>query len=236
MKVDNLSNLSVRLKDVEAEHVEGDEAGMRDARLAVVNALEQYRRSRYRLGQKLSAYKAFYGVTRGWIAAAKVIAGVMGCDERTIRRIVEDFERVSDVPAVVIKALEQAGIDPAARRNAFIISKILRMPKNTLEASPEAAVLHTVKSAKSATTFADAPFCQVVSSLDREEHRRLAVRKKVRSAVKALPIERKLYELVAAIEEEMYSEWGMLEPITLTIRPHRPESHKEDHAEQAAAA
>lgn len=104
--------------------VRTDDLGLGDARLGVVNALEQFRTSRYRLGQMLSTYKTFFGATRGWIAAAKMIASAMGCDERTLRRIVDDFEAVSSIPSVVIKALEQAGIDPAARRNARIVSKM----------------------------------------------------------------------------------------------------------------
>jgi hypothetical protein len=81
-----------------------------------VNALEGFRSSRYRLGQKLSAYKAFFKAKQGWMAAAKSIADAIGCDERTIRRAIDDFERVSEVPDVVIKALQQAGFDPAAER------------------------------------------------------------------------------------------------------------------------
>ncbi len=48
------------------------------------------------------------------MAAAKAIANAIGCDERTIRRTIDDFERVTQVPDAVIKALEQAGFDLAA--------------------------------------------------------------------------------------------------------------------------
>jgi hypothetical protein len=114
--LDNLSNLSVRLQELESGCVDINELGLGSARLSLVNALEGFRSSRYRLGQKLSAYKAFFKAKQGWMAAAKSIADAIGCDERTIRRAIDDFERVSEVPDVVIKALQQAGFDPAAER------------------------------------------------------------------------------------------------------------------------
>ena len=41
----------------------------------------------------------------------------------------------------MIKALEQVGIDPAAKRNATIIGRILRMPDGLAESNPEESVL-----------------------------------------------------------------------------------------------
>jgi hypothetical protein len=56
-----------------------------------------------------------------------------------------------------------------------------------------------------------------------EKRRRLAVRQKIRTALTSIPADQKLNELVAAIEEEMYLEWGQVEPVTITITPHAPE-------------
>src|SRR5665213_3714239 len=104
MEIGNLSNLSLQLLKVEVGLVNEGSSELNDARLALVNALEQYRTSRYRLGKMLSGYRKFFLLTREWSAAAVVIAGAIGCDEKTIRRIVDDYDSVSGVPSVVIKS------------------------------------------------------------------------------------------------------------------------------------
>ena len=158
------------------------------------------------------------------MVAAKAIADAIGCDERTIRRAIDDFERFSEVPDVGIKALRQAGFDPAARKNAGVISKILRMPDQAAEMNPEAAVLSAVQGSK----VAKEPDCgkrdDATKLLTPEKRRRLVVRQKIRTALTSVPAEQKLAELVAAIEESMYLEWGQVEPVSITIIPHAPES------------
>ena len=221
--LDNLSNLSIRLQELESGCVNMNELGLGSARLSLVNALEGFRSSRYRLGQKLSAYKAFFKASQGWMAAAKAIADAIGCDERTIRRAIDDFERVSEVPDVVIKALQQAGFDPAARKNAGVISKILRMPDQAAEMNPEAAVLSAIQGSKVAKEADCGKSNDATALLSPEKRRRLAVRQKIRTALTSVPAEQKLAELVAAIEEEMYAEWRQVEPVTITITPHAPD-------------
>lgn len=103
----NLSNLSVRLQELEVGWINKDELGLGSARLSLVNALEGFRSSRYRLGQKLSAYKVFFKAKQGWMAAAKTIADAIGCDERTIRRTIDDFERVSGVLVYPARCAQQ---------------------------------------------------------------------------------------------------------------------------------
>lgn len=73
MEIGNLSNLSVRLLEIEVGLVNEGSSGLNDARLALVNALEQYRKSRYRLGEMLSGYRKFFLLTRGWSAAAVAV-------------------------------------------------------------------------------------------------------------------------------------------------------------------
>ena len=222
--MDNLSGLSERLREIEKGRA-ADRSGISDSRLAVVNAVEGYRKTRYRLGETLSIYKTFFIEQRGWLAVAKAIADALGCDERTIRRIVSDFERVSAVPAAVIKALENAGIDPAARRNATMIDRILRMPQKDLLRQFDLTTSLTREDEM-------APERQQPHNPSRSEHRRLAVRKKIRAAVKDAAPQDKLALLLAAIEEEMYLEWGQLEPVTITITPHCHPSDEgsEDHS------
>lgn len=216
MGIGNVSKLSVQLLELEAGVVRAEKSGLADARLGVVNALEHYRTSRYRLGQMLSVYKAFFCAARGWIAAAKTIGSAIGCDERTVRRIVEDFEGISDVPSIVIKALEEAGIDPAARKNARIIAKMLRMPHEAIESAAGDLVQNAIQSEPAVRSG----LRSINGSLTPAERRRLVVRKKIHIALSGIPSEEKLTELVGVLEE-LYSELGHAEPITVTITPHR---------------
>jgi hypothetical protein len=234
--LDNLSDLSVRLQEVESGCVDMNELGLGSARLSLVNALEGFRSSRYRLGQKLSAYKAFFKASQGWMVAATAIADAMGCEERTIRRIIDDFERVSEVPDVVIKALQQAGFDPAARKNAGMIAKILGMPDKPADLDLDISVRDAALATKVAEQIGRSRGVVAASLLPPEKRRRLAVRQKIRTALTSVPTEQKLEELVAAIEEEMYLEWGQVEPVTITITPHAPGSPEFRNATQELAA
>ena len=158
------------------------------------------------------------------MVAATAIADAMGCEERTIRRIIDDFERVSEVPDVVIKALQQAGFDPAARKNAGMIAKILGMPDKPADLDLDIAVTEAALATKVAEQIGRSRGAVVAALMPPEKRRRLAVRQKIRTALTSVPAEQKLAELVAAIEEEMYSEWGQVEPVTITITPHAPDS------------
>jgi hypothetical protein len=234
--LDNLSNLSIRLQELESGCVNINELGLGSARLSLVNALEGFRSSRYRLGQKLSAYKTFFKANQGWLAAATAIADAMGCDERTIRRIIDDFEMVSEVPDVVIKALQQAGFDPAARKNAGMIAKILGMPDKSADLDLDISVTEAALATKVAEQIGRSRGAVAAALMPPEKRRRLAVRQKIRTALTSVPADQKLAELVAAIEEEMYLEWGQVEPVTITITPHAPGSLESRNATQELAA
>jgi hypothetical protein len=96
-----------------------------------------------------------------------------------------------------------------------MISKILRMPDKAAEMNPEAAVLSAIQGSNVAKK-ADCGKGRSVTALPSpEKQRRLAVRQRIRTALMSVPKERKLTELVAAIEEEMYLEWGQEEPVTI---------------------
>ena len=57
--------------------------------------------------------------------------------------------------------------------------------------------------------------------LSQEEKQRRDIRLKIQTALRNVPKDQKLAELVAALEEEMYEVWGERDaiPITLTPRP-----------------
>ena len=150
MKMDKLSNLPARLRQIEGEH----QANGRATRAALMTALKDFQQSRYRLGAALAGYKAAFRVQRGWVAAAEVIADTIGRDVKTVFRIVSDYEHAAGLPKVVIAAMEKSGIDPAARKNAVLVSNLRAMPKPVGWAEAIAAVNAAMKTTKDEKTRA----------------------------------------------------------------------------------
>jgi hypothetical protein len=130
----------------DARHVkDNDDSKAVDAKQKLVSALEKYHKSHFRLGKALAAYKEYYAEARGWMAAAKVISDAWGCDERTIRRIVECYELAAEIPSEAIAELEALGLDPGAKRNQSIIKTISVMPRSEVEAAPKETVTTVVE-------------------------------------------------------------------------------------------
>ncbi|MFP5209690.1 MAG: hypothetical protein ACLGRW_10415 [Acidobacteriota bacterium] len=127
-KSDNLSDFSTKLKNVESIYIQDISAELAHARNSVAGALPGFRSSRMNFGRILRAYKLHYKAARGWTAAMKVIAEAMGCDERTVERIIDDYERASQLPSVTLEVMAEQKIDPAAAKNAPVVDKLVRMP------------------------------------------------------------------------------------------------------------
>ncbi len=128
-KFDKLSNLTKRLERVEREHANQDGVALVQARSAVVNLVSKYCDSRFQLGRVLRNYRIHFKAERGWVIAAQAIAEAIKRDERTVYRIIEDYERASQLPQIVLEAMEAQKIDPAAPKNAGMIQKLALMPK-----------------------------------------------------------------------------------------------------------
>jgi len=198
-----------------------------------MEALDQYHTSRYRFGEALATYKAFFAEGRAWMQAAELIGQAIGRDERTVRRILEDYERASRLSVEALDALETKGIDPAAKKNAPLLKIIHAMPPGDVKAEPEKAVTQAIKTVKAAkagkkaeTTKKPSQSVSVPSDtqlvlLSREEKQLRDLRQRIRAGLTDVPNDRKLAVLVAAIEEEMYEVWGerVAQEITLTPRP-----------------
>ena len=125
---DNLSNLARQLREVEFTHIRDISPELSRTRNGLLRVLQDYTYARFQLGRLLHAYRAFYKPGHGWVAAAKVLGAAIRRDERTIYRIVEDFERAEQVAPILLEALEEQQIDPAAPKNADIIEDLRRVP------------------------------------------------------------------------------------------------------------
>jgi hypothetical protein len=189
------------------------------------DTLRDYSRSRYRFGKALAAYKVFFIEGRGWVEAAKIIGRAIDRDAKTIYRIVADYERASQVPVEAIEELEALGIDPAAKKNVPVLTNILQMAAGAVKSKPKEAVTQAVKAAKAEKAAKkpsqSVPFPAISEpeSLSREEKLRRDIRQKVRAGLTNVPNDRKLAELQAAVEEEMYEVWGVQSPQTVTFTP-----------------
>jgi len=145
-EIPDLSNLFARLEEIEGEFIVKDVTDLTRLRRNVCKASQAYKKSRTDFGMALYAYRAVYKSKRGWMKAAQEIATHLECDERTIRNIVADYERILTVPASVIQAMRIEGLDPAAKKNLFLIDKVLAMIPSAQSLEPDEAAL-TVKKA-----------------------------------------------------------------------------------------
>ena len=206
------------------------------ARLALqvgdlVCAASDYKTSRFRFGETLAAYKAFFAEEQGWMTAVKTIGQAIGHDERTVRRILEDYVLASQLPAGAIRELESLGIDPAAKKNAPIIDNLLTMDGACVELAPQAAVTTAVKvvaaekaaAKKAKATTPSKPTHECGTTLlvlpTPEEKQRRDIRLAIRAALVSVPDDKKLAELKSALEEEMFEVWGEREPSIVTFTP-----------------
>ena len=177
---------------------------------------------------------------------AKVLGKAIHRNEKTIFRIVADYERASQVPVVALKELEAGGIDPAARKNEPIIETILTMPRPAVESEPENSVMTVVEAVNKAKAAEKANATEkakgakmakaaktpclvvpvigdtVIAPLTTEEKLGRNIRFKIRAALANVPDDQKLHELRLALEEEMYESWGLREPVTIIPPPVSP--------------
>lgn len=128
MSFDKVSNLRRELEAVEREHIGNPPPGVLAVRNEAITQLGEVARSRWQLGRILRIYKTFYKDQHGWVAAARVIGEAIGRDERTIYRIVGDYERTENIPPILVEELEKQGIDPSARKNASLVNELEQTP------------------------------------------------------------------------------------------------------------
>lgn len=139
------NTLARQLRELELAEMGDIRAEVSHTRNALIAVLKECVYVRYQFGRLLHDYKAFYKPDGRWVAAAKLIGAAIRRDERTIFRIVEDFERADQVAPILLKAMEEQQIDPSARKNADIIEDLKQAPPT---ASPRQAAKIVTKAVK----------------------------------------------------------------------------------------
>ncbi len=144
-KLDKMSNLKKLLRKLEPSQLAYDQS-LHQARESLIGALRVYTHSRYHLGRALHVYKRYFKAERAWMEAAKLIAAAIDRDEKTVFRIIEDYERASQLPAITLEAMLDQKIDPAAARNARVVENLLRIPEPKTSEDASAVVTGAFKS------------------------------------------------------------------------------------------
>ncbi len=159
-RFDKMSNLSTELQRVEKTYIPTESAKLAQTRNSVVGGLQAFGNSRFQLGRVLRQYKMHFKSGHGWVAAAKLIAAAMDREERTVFRIIEDYERASQLPAILLEAMLEQQIEPAAAKNIDVVEALLRIPepKTSEKASAvvrEAFKTHVLQKTKKASAKPD---------------------------------------------------------------------------------
>ena len=156
-RFDKLSNLSKELQRIEKTYIHTESAELAKTRNSVVGGLQAFGNSRFQLGRVLRQYKLHFKSGHGWVAAAKLIAAAMDREERTVFRIIEDYERASQLPPIVLEAMREQQIEPAAAKNSDLVETLLKMPEPKTSEKASAAVRQALKKQGLQKTKKDAP-------------------------------------------------------------------------------
>src|ERR1035441_3387570 len=108
---DKMSYLKAALLEIEIEHTGFNSAELTSARRSLPAALRAYTRKRFELGGILFKYRNLLKTKKCWTQAARVIANAISRDERTVYRIVKDFELAIQLDSELLSALAEQSID-----------------------------------------------------------------------------------------------------------------------------
>jgi len=130
--MDKMSNSSEQLRStlraVEEKHIGELSPEVAQARNCVLEVLPTYATARVQFGRVLYGYKRHFKALGGWVAAARAIAGVVGCSEKGIYRIARYYEQIEGLDPIFLEVLEGQSVDPAAPKNAEIVAQLFDVP------------------------------------------------------------------------------------------------------------
>jgi len=224
-KLDNLSNLQAELAVIEGEITgrdgraltKGERVKLERRRDAVIAC---FKSSRYERGRLLSEYReSFRKSNRIWMKAAKAIADAEGVNPRTIRRYISDYKAAASIPATVRAALNDKGVDAAKKKNRVLVERLVNLVKSE-PTEPDKEQASQIVADEMMKIPVAPDLSDVSEPLDADEKLRHLIRKGIRQAVANIQRSKRLEVVKAALEEEMYMNWGQKEPVTITLTPH----------------
>lgn len=127
-----LANLRNQLKTIEeVASLECENQELRQARENLVNKIQCFNYNRFELGRAISRYKVLFKAEGAWIKAASLIAESLVVSERTVHRLIQEYEFASELPAITLDVMQEQRIDPAAAKNMPVVETLLQMPEPT---------------------------------------------------------------------------------------------------------
>ncbi len=219
VRLDNLSN---RLEEVTSA-LRGEEAeAERRQRPAVVEVMSQYMSDRYELGKSLAQYRAVFKHEKVWVRVCEAIADAMGKDERTVRRIIADYERAKQASNTVRAAMKAEGFSPLAAKNRDLLARVIELtPKDHSPTSEEATSLvrQVLREFRKAPATEPPDPRDNYALLTPEERQFFALRLAIRRGLNDYKNADKRERLWEAIAQEACNVWGITKPFTVTITP-----------------
>jgi hypothetical protein len=101
-----------------------------EQRKKVLAAVTASARNRYELGEQLAKYRRFFKEDGTWTKVCVQIGQVLKCNEKTVRRIVGDFERASVVSGLERAAANDCGIQLEDNKNRDTVRELVTMLEN----------------------------------------------------------------------------------------------------------
>jgi hypothetical protein len=192
-----------QLHDIECRYLSTEDDSddvdddLMDLRSQLVCAVGVYRTSRFNLGEALYRYRE--AIPHGaWGDVVQAIATASNLTDRTIREILSDYERIKGTPAPLVKALQSAGIDPAAKRQAKVVD--IAAKDHQAGSPPDQAVASAVAATRQRPVQASVLPAQ---ELTKEEKLIWQIRLGIRKGLEKVDQNKKLEYLQRACAEEI---------------------------------
>lgn len=122
-----LDKLSKALDDLKPKLPENERKQEAEQREKVLAAVTASARNRYELGSQLAKYRRFFKEEGTWSQVCVQIGRVLKCNEKTVRRIVGDFEQASVVSGLERAAANDCGLQLEAYKNRDTLHELVTM-------------------------------------------------------------------------------------------------------------
>lgn len=212
-------DLSAQLDRITAELDDSDRVEEKTQRTSLLSVLKNYTISRFRFGQALASYKEVCRLEGIWLAASKAIAKEIGRSQRTVFRILSDYQRVADTPEPVLVAMKREGYDPAAPKNETLLHEVLgATPGDSTPQQVQKVVQR--KAAYLKQTNAKKRSSDSGTRISEDDRIISGLRQDIRKRLANVPDpDQKWYLLREAICQESFEVWGDKEKWTAEFIP-----------------
>lgn len=218
-KLNKRQDLSAQLDRIAAELDDSDRLEEKNQRTSLLSALKNYTTSRFRFGQALASYREVCRAEGVWLAASKAIGREIGRSQRTVFRILSDYERVADTPEPVLAAMKREGFDPAALKNEELLNEVTSAIAADSTPNQVRAVVRDT-AARLKQTSADKRSSGVGNAISEDDRIVWGLRQDIRKWLGNIrDVDRKWDLLEQAIAEEAFEVWKVNESWEALITP-----------------